>query len=295
MEGVETMAEPLKTVERRALGNTGERISILGFGGFTLSGMAQEDADSLVAKVIDRGVNYFDIAPSYGNAEERLGPALKGKREGVFLACKTLERSAGGAEQEFRASLERLFTDHFDLYQLHAVNTDEDIAKLTTPGGALEFVSRAKEKGMCRFAGFSSHSEEAAIKLLDLYPFDTVLFPVNWVAMLNGGFGKALLQKAEENGAARLAIKAMAMAAWASGEKKTFPNCWYHPVEDPALARMALRFTLSQPVTAAIPPADHRFYDLALDVASHFTPVTKEEVEQLASKAASITPLFPRH
>ncbi len=288
------MAESGKSIERRSLGKTGERVSILGFGGFTLSGLTQEDANHLVDKVIARGVNYFDVAPSYGNAEQRLGPALKGKREGVFLACKTLQRTAEGAKKEFQASLDRLYTDHFDLYQLHSVNTDEDIAKLTAPGGALEYIRRAKEKGMCRFIGFSSHSEEAALKLLDLYPFDTVLFPVNWVALLNGGFGKALLKKAEEKGAARLAIKAMAQAAWAAGEEKKFPNCWYHPVEDPALARLALRFTLSQPVTAAIPPADHRFYDLALDVASDFSPVTAEEVDMLAGKAASIAPLFPR-
>lgn len=281
-------------METRAYGSSGVRLSILGFGGFTLSGLSQMDANRLVDQVIDRGVNYFDVAPSYGNAEERLGPALRGKRDGVFLACKTLKRSGKEAEQEFHTSLDRLFTDHFDLYQFHSVNTDEDVNRLSAPGGALEAVVHAKEKGLVRFIGFSSHSEEMALKMLDLYHFDSVLFPVNWVSMLNGGFGRALLDKAEAKGAARLAIKSMAMTNWEPGEERAYPNCWYRPVEDPELAKLALRFTLSQKVTAAIPPADRRFYDLALDAADEFQPVAEDEVERLANTARGFDALFPR-
>ena len=139
-------------MEKRMLGKTGEQLSILGFGGFTLSGLTPDEAGRVVDKVFDRGVNYFDVAPSYGNAEVRLGPALRGKRDRVFLACKTLMRDGAGAEREFQTSLGRLFTDHFDLYQLHSVNTDEDVSRLTAPGGALEFVTRARQ-GLCGISG----------------------------------------------------------------------------------------------------------------------------------------------
>jgi len=267
-------------------------LSIIGFGGFTLSGLPQEEASRLVDKVFDRGVNYYDVAPSYGNAEELLGPALRGKRQDVFLACKTLKRSAREAEQEFVSSLKRLRTDEFDLYQLHAVNKMEDFKVLTAPKGALDFLIKARDRGLCRFIGFSSHSEEVALRLLDAFPFDSVLFPVNWVSMLNSGYGKALLKKAAEKGAARLAIKAIAMTAWGPEEERTYPNCWYHPVEDQDLAKTVLRFTLSEDVTAAIPPADHRFYDLALEVGDDFQPVSEGDVERLREAAAGINPLF---
>ena len=279
-------------MQRRPYGKTGIELSVIGLGGFTLSGLPQEEASRLVDKVFDRGVNYFDVAPSYGNAEELLGPALKGKRQDVFLACKTLKRSAREAEQEFVSSLKRLRTDEFDLYQLHSVNKMEDLEALTAPKGALDFLIRARDKGMCRFIGFSSHSEEMALRLLDAFPFDSVLFPINWVSMLNTGYGKALLEKAAAMGATRLAIKAIAMTAWGPGEERTYPNCWYHPVEDPDLAKTVLRFTLSQDVTAAIPPADRRFYDLALEVGDDFEPVSEDEVERLRGVAAGIAPLF---
>ena len=279
-------------MQRRPYGKTGVDLSIIGFGGFTLSGLPQEEASRLVDKVFDRGINYFDVAPSYGNAEELLGPALKGKRQDVFLACKTLKRSAREAEQEFVSSLKRLRTDEFDLYQLHSVNKLEDLEALTAPRGALDFLVKAREKGMCRFIGFSSHSEEVALRLLEAFPFDSVLFPVNWVSMLNSGYGKALLGKAAEKGVARLAIKAIAMTAWGPEEERTYPNCWYHPVEAPDLAMTVLRFTLSQDVTAAIPPADSRFYDLALEVGDDFKPISEAEIERLRDIAAGIAPLF---
>src|SRR5690348_773023 len=138
-------------MQRRPLGKTGEELSIIGFGGIVVSGMAQPDADAIVAEAFDRGINYFDVAPSYGDAEERLGPALEPYRDRVFLACKTGKRDREGAAAELRASLRKLRTDHVDLYQLHALAKPEDVAQAFGPGGALEAFQEARQQGLTRF------------------------------------------------------------------------------------------------------------------------------------------------
>ena len=101
------------------MGGTGEKLSVLGFGGILVMEEEPSRAADLVAEAVDRGINYFDVAPSYGNAEERLGPALAPYRGRVFLACKTGQRTRAGAEAELRQSLRNMRTDHFDLYQHH--------------------------------------------------------------------------------------------------------------------------------------------------------------------------------
>nr|MBC8191083.1 aldo/keto reductase [FCB group bacterium] len=118
-------------MEKRKLGKTDEYLSIVGFGGIVLTDEEPENAKQIVATAVEeRGINYFDVAPSYGNAEERLGPALEPYRDSVFLACKTGKRDAKGAEEELHQSLKYLRTDHFDLYQFHGVSSMEDVEKI---------------------------------------------------------------------------------------------------------------------------------------------------------------------
>lgn len=183
-------------MERRILGRTGERLSIVGFGGIVVTDMEQPDADRIVAEAVDRGVNYFDVAPSYGDAEERLGPALRPYRDQVFLACKTGERDAQGAARELENSLRALQTDHFDLYQLHGLSSVDEVEAAFGPNGAMEVFQRAKEAGTVRFLGFSAHSQEAAEEALRRYPFDSVLFPFNFVCWHNG-FGPRVMEAAK--------------------------------------------------------------------------------------------------
>ncbi|MGE5200411.1 MAG: aldo/keto reductase, partial [Rhodospirillaceae bacterium] len=165
LAGLERTFEAGK-LERRALGRTGERLSIIGFGGIVVMNATTQEASSRVAEAIDAGVNYFDVAPSYGNAEEMLGPALEPYRKNVFLACKTTERGREGSQRELDQSLRRMRTDHFDLYQLHAVTTKDDVEKIFAPGGALETFVAARKAGTVRFLGFSAHSVEAASSLI---------------------------------------------------------------------------------------------------------------------------------
>lgn len=281
-------------LQRRTLGRTGVELSIIGMGGIVVMDLPQPEANRIVAESIDRGVNYFDVAPSYGNAEERLGPALAPYRNQVFLACKTADRSAEGARKELEQSLRRLQTDHFDLYQLHGMTTEEDFERATGPGGALETLVKARQDGLVRFLGFSAHSVPVALKLMDIFPFDSILFPFNWVNFWNGNFGPQVLEQAVKKGIGRLALKAMARAPWPEGAPRRYRKTWYEPVDDPELAALALRFTLSQPITAAIPPGEPSLFRLALDIAEHFTPITPEEEKELKERAAGLTPIF-RH
>jgi predicted aldo/keto reductase-like oxidoreductase len=280
-------------LERRSLGRTGERLSIIGFGGIVVKDATTEQAAQRVQEAIEAGVNYFDVAPSYGNAEEMLGPALEPYRKSVFLACKTQQRTKDGAAAELERSLKRLRTDHFDLYQHHAVAKLKDVETILGPNGAMEYFVAARKAGKVRFLGFSAHSVEAALALMQGFEFDTILYPVNYAIWYAGNFGPQVLAKAQEKKMGILALKAMAKRPWPQGaDRSAHPKCWYEPFTNPDEAMMGLRFTLSHPVTAAIPPGDENIYKMALGLASRFTPLSMEEVEALKQKGLNTAPLF---
>jgi aryl-alcohol dehydrogenase-like predicted oxidoreductase len=273
----------------------GVQLSIVGFGGIVVVGQAQPDANREVARAFDRGVNYFDVAPSYGRgeAEEKLGIALQPYRNKSFLACKTQIRDAEGARQELENSLKVLKTDHFDLYQLHAMSRMEEVDTVLGSGGALGTFIKAKEEGKVRFLGFSAHNEDVALRLLDEFSFDSVLFPVNYACVTQGHFGPRLLVKAKEKNVARLALKALAYTQWVSTDDRAKnPKCWYRPIDDLEHARQAWRFTLSEDVTAAIPPGDEKVYRIAETLATQFTPLTPQERELLLASSKDVTPIF---
>jgi predicted aldo/keto reductase-like oxidoreductase len=293
-DGAETDANAAKLATRE-YGRTGVRLSVIGFGGYMLAGTDPLHAKRLVAEAVERGVNYFDVAPTYKNAEVLLGPALEPYRKNVFLACKTTERQRDGARAELERSLQRLRTDHFDLYQLHAItHVKKDVDAVFAKGGAMETFIEAKKAGQVRYLGFSAHSAEAALAALDRYEFDSILFPVNFTCYYKGNFGPEVVAKAQSKGAACLAIKALARQKWPKDDpnRKKFPNCWYQPLSDPKEAGLGLRFTLSEPVTAAVSPADESLFRLALRLATNLKPVTNQETEALKRLASTLTPIF---
>jgi aryl-alcohol dehydrogenase-like predicted oxidoreductase len=269
------------------------RLSILGLGGMTLLDMGQGSADRLVAESRERGVNYFDVAPLYGEgeAEKIMGIALAPYRRDVFLACKTMERSAAAARKELERSLRRLKTEFFDLYQFHAVGDVAEVDEIFSRRGAMETFQRARRQGKIRYIGFSAHTVEAALAMLDHYPFDSLLFPVNFVCYAQGHFGPQVMARARERKTARLAIKAMAHGPWGR-TKRRYPNCWYRPVDDRQLARQALRFALGEGVTAASPPGDERLFRLALDLAGDLSPMTAGERRELLAGTRGMKPLL---
>ncbi|MBN2327624.1 MAG: aldo/keto reductase, partial [Candidatus Omnitrophica bacterium] len=140
---------------------------------------------------------------------------------------------------------------------------------------------------------FSAHSAEVALAALDRFDFDSILFPFNFVCWHEGHFGPQVLEKAKAKGAACLALKAMAYSPWPEGaDRSRFQKCWYKPVSDPEEARRALRFTLSQDITAAIPPGEESLFKMALDIAETFEPLTPDEMKQVQQMAQGVKPIF---
>lgn len=277
---------------RRKLGKTGEELSVIGFGGILVTDETQEEAANRVARAIDLGCNYFDVAPTYGNAQDMLGPAFEPYRKDCFLACKTHERYAEKAEQEIHESLKKLRTDYFDLYQLHALSGVEDVEACFGPGGAMEPILKAKEAGKIRFLGFSAHSQEAALLAMERFDFDTILIPVNFVCWHQGNFGPAAVARAKEKDMGILALKGMALTTIPAGAEKPWPKCWYIPIEDETLSSLSLRYTLSLGVTAAIPPGEYPLWTRAVSIVQGGMDISGEEIGELMKSSSGIDPLF---
>jgi aryl-alcohol dehydrogenase-like predicted oxidoreductase len=252
------------------------------------------EASNIVAEAVDRGINYFDVAPSYGNAQERLGPALAPYRNKSFLACKTEGRKKEDSRAQLEESLRLLKTDHVDLYQFHALTKMTELDTVLGPGGAMETMEAAKKEGKIRFIGFSVHSAETALAAMDRYNFDTILFPLNWVLFTQAGFGPQILQRAQEKKMGILALKGMAKTVWAADQKDNHPQpkCWYQPASFPDEASLGLRWTLGHPITAAMPPGDERYFRLAMDVAQNYKPLETHEEQALLAGGHGLEPIF---
>ena len=285
---------PSSPIAKRTLGKTGEKLSIIGFGGIVVTDTEPSAAANIVAEAVDRGINYFDVAPSYGNAQERLGPALAPYRKNCFLACKTEGRKKDDSRAQLEESLKLLRTDHLDLYQFHALTKMTDLDTVLGPGGAMETMEAAKKEGKIRYIGFSVHSVETALAAMDRYNFDTVLFPLNWLLVSQANFGMQILKKAQEKQMGILCLKSMAKTVWPDDQKKDHPQpkCWYKPARFPDEASLGLRWTLGHPITAAIPPGDEKYFRLAMDVAQNYKPLEAHEEQALLSGGKGLEPIF---
>ena len=166
-------------MKTRRLGRTGHESTIAIFGAAAFFEISQADADDAMELVIEAGINHIDVAPRYGQAEERLGPWLAKEHDRFFLGCKTEERKKEDAVAEMQRSLERLQVDSFDLYQLHAVCTLEELDQVTGPAGALEAIIEAREEGLTRFIGITGHGMEAPSVFLNNHVKNRQVFSQN--------------------------------------------------------------------------------------------------------------------
>jgi predicted aldo/keto reductase-like oxidoreductase len=284
-----------KRLPRRSYGRTKEKLSIIGFGGMVVRDVTTKEAEKFVAEAVDRGVNYFDVAPYYGNAQQRLGPALKPYREKCFLACKTLERDAAGAARELKQSLKLLKTDHFDLYQLHAVTDVEEVEQAFGPSGAMKTILKAREDGTIRYIGFSAHSEEAAHAAMDRFEFDSLLFPLSFPIWIKAKFGPSVYRRAAKAGMSIIGLKAMAHQLWSADKRRRWKKTFYEPFDEIDQAALGLRFTLHLPVTALFPPGHWELFRMALDLAQAgaLVPLSDAEQKITAKIAKKSHPIFP--
>ncbi len=279
------------TVPHRPLGRTGHHSSVITLGGMTITRESQEDVNQLMDEALAAGVNHIDAAPTYGDCEVLFGKALAGRREQVFIGCKTTKRDRAGATEELHRSLERLQTDHIDLYQMHGLDDPEERKQALGPGGALEAFQEARAEGLVRFLGITGHNPNNLLAALDEFTFDTVMFPINFILQYHG-FGTELLQEANRRGVGVLAIKPIAERLRREGEPKRYPKCWYKPLNTNEEISLAVWYALALPVTTIVPSASMRLFRRALVATQHCRQLTEAEHEQLTRRAAETEPLF---
>jgi aryl-alcohol dehydrogenase-like predicted oxidoreductase len=260
------------SIPRRTLGRTGAVVSVLGLGGegvLRTEGY-EDEAYALINAAIDLGVNYCESARAYAGSESYYGKALGERRAGVFLTSKSHARDRRGARAHLQETLKNMKTDHLDLWQVHDVRTDEDIGEIFGPGGAIEAFVEAKEKGMTRFIGVTGHHDPQVLRrCIELFPFDTVLLPVNPGEPAYKSFLKEVVPLALEK---QMGI--IGMKVYFRGLAQRIP--WYTSLEP------FLRFALSQPVSNVVIGCDD-VEQLAENVkfAKSYVPMTDPEMQAL--------------
>lgn len=257
-------------METRRLGRLGHRSSVLIYGAAALAGVDQPTADRSLQEALDAGINHFDVAASYGEAEVRMGAWVPGVRDRIFLATKTGERSAEAAWAEVNRSLERLRTDRVDLLQLHAIGDLDELDAATGPGGALEAALRALDEGMVGAVGITGHGHDAPathLEALRRYPFATVLTPMNLVLHRDPAYRsayEALVEEVTRQDAGLMLIKTVARQNWPDGEHRY--ATWYEPLDDPRTVTAAVSWALSLPVVTGIAtPGDVRLLGMVVE------------------------------
>lgn len=284
-----------RSLPRRPLGRTGHDSSVLAFGAAAFWSAADDaPVTAAVEEALARGVNHFDVAPSYGAAEARLGPAVAQYRARMFLACKTQERRQPKARDELHRSLDHLRTDRLDLYQAHAVSDAFDLERLLGPRGAIHAFEEARAAGLVRFLGITGHHCAVLRAAIERYPFDTVMFPLNPIQAADPRPAtdyRPLLAAAVAHGVAPIGIKAIAAGPWPNGASRTYTT-WYRPHDDVAAIEERLRFTLSHPVATTVLPSDTRLWPACFAAAERFTPLPDAETERLVREAAGAAPIY---
>lgn len=300
-------------MERRRLGRTGHQSSVVIFGAAAVGMVNEATAATALGRAFEAGVNHIDVAPTYGEAERRIGPWLALHRASMFLGCKTRDRTKEGAAKELRRSLELLHTDHVDLYQLHGVTDLEILDAALSPGGALEAFLEAKDEGLLRHIGITGHGHQAPAvfaEALRRFDFDTVMFPLNPVLYANPSYrrdAQALLSRCREKDVGVQIIKSAARQPWEGAAvmrevmrvpppavRERMPyTTWYEPHDQQAAIDQAVWFVLSQPgVTAIASAGDVRILPRVLDAASRFRALSDAEQEAIAASADPAQTIF---
>ena len=283
-------------MEKRRFGRTGHMSTVAIFGAAAFWEISQKDADKVMEQVIEAGINHIDIAPSYGQAEQRVGPWMPREREGFFLGCKTMERTKQGAWDEMQRSLKLLQTETFDLYQSHAITTIEELDSITMKGGALEAFVEARQHGLIKYIGITGHGADAPkiyLEALKRFDFDSVLFPLNFIQMGNPDFRKnaeKLIETCKEKDVGTMIIKTITKGPW--GEKQKTATTWYEPFEKSDEIQRAVNFALSYDVTGLCTAGDTRILPTVLKTCENFERLDDTKLNEMIRSGQQYEPLF---
>jgi len=283
-------------MEKRRFGRTGHMSTVAIFGAAAFWEIEQKEADQVMEMVIEAGVNHIDVAPSYGQAEQRIGPWMPRERQRFFLGCKTMERTKEGAWDELHRSLKLLQTEQFDLYQLHAITSMEELDACTMKGGALEALVEARQRGLTRHIGITGHGVESPrifIEALNRFEFDSILFPLNFEQMSNPEFRKdaeALIALCKEKDVGTMIIKTVTKGPW--GDKEKTATTWYEPFDKQDEIQKAVNFALSYDVTGLCTAGDIRILPMVLEACENFHPLNAVMRDEMIKSGKQYEPLF---
>jgi aryl-alcohol dehydrogenase-like predicted oxidoreductase len=266
------------------------------FGAAAFGKISQADADKVMEMVIEAGVNHIDVAPSYGQAELRIGPWMPRERKRFFLGCKTMERTKDGAWKEMHESLQRLQTETFDLYQSHAVTTMEELDAVTMKGGALEAFVQARQEGLTQFIGITGHGVNAPqiyLEALRRFDFDSVLFPLNFAQMANPEYreyAEELIATCKAKDVGTMIIKSITKAPW--GDREHTATTWYEPFDNSEEIQKGVNFALSYDITGLCTAGDTRVLPIMLKACENFRRLSDSEKEEMIESGKQYEPLF---
>jgi aryl-alcohol dehydrogenase-like predicted oxidoreductase len=257
-------------METRRLGRLGHMSSVLIYGGAALSRVDQDEADRSIAQALDAGINHFDVAANYGDAELRYGPWMAKIRGRIFLSTKTEQRAKDEARREIERSLERLQVDNVDLIQLHAVNDLDQLDLATGRAGSLEAAIDARDEGLVNAIGITGHGQNAPathLEALRRFPFETVLTPLNYLLYRDASYRAdydALVDEIKRQDAGLMIIKAIARGLWREDEEQRY-GTWYEPFDQQEQVNAAIDFVLERPeVTGLCVAGDTRLLDVII-------------------------------
>ncbi|NLG65636.1 MAG: aldo/keto reductase [Actinobacteria bacterium] len=283
-------------MDKAPFGSTGHLSSRAIFGAAALASVTQARADRAIDTAVSYGVNHFDTAASYGDSETLLGPWLQRNRAEVFLATKTGERRRDAARDELHRSLERLRTDHVDLWQLHNLVDEHEWEIALGPGGALEAAVAARDEGLVRFIGVTGHGVEVAARhaaSLERFEFDAVLLPYSYVMMQNPQYAtdfEALAAICEERGVAVQTIKAITRRPWE--QRPADRATWYQPLEDPHAIGLAVHWVFGRDGFFLNTVGDVELLPRVLDEVSRYEKRPSDVEMQRLVRDEEMSPLF---
>ncbi len=283
-------------IEKALFGRTGHSSTRTLFGGFAVGYCSQAEADETLELLLQFGVNHIDTAVTYGDAELRIGPWMENHRDKFFLATKTEERTHDGAWRELNQSLERLRTDHIDLWQMHFLVDENGWQTAMGPGGALEAFVKARDQGMVSYLGVTGHNVDVAkyhLRSLERFDFDSVLLPYSLSMMQNPHYAadfEQLFAVCAERKVAVQTIKSLARGSW--GAKKQTHGTWYEPFTTQAEIDLAVQWVLSRPGVFLNTVGDRTLLPLVLDAASRMETAVAQQTITQQMQSIPMEPLF---
>jgi aryl-alcohol dehydrogenase-like predicted oxidoreductase len=279
-------------MEKRRLGRTGHMSSVLTIGGAALGTITQAEADAAITMAMEHGINHIDVAPTYGDAELRIGPWMPEHRNDFFLGCKTGARDKAGAWESIKRSLDRLQVSNFDLFQFHGVDDLDALETILNPGGALEAVLEARQQGLIDYIGITGHRPNVYVEALKRFDFDTVLFPLSRVHAAHFDTDndfRPLIDMAKQKDAGMLAIKSISKRLWLSQDHSY--KTWYEPFDSQVDVNRSLAYTLSQGVTTCPMSSDVKLWPMLIEAAERFTVLTEEEQAAAVDEVKQYQPI----